>query len=198
MTDHNNKQQNEQDQTSTKVESNSIEMIWEQWIGEVDAWNNRAEKRETALLDMAQDVSEQMKRNRENMKELAEQFFKEQREWERLAREELQASTTMIQYFFPFQSYEEINRSIANFQQKAETAMNRPAQVTQGIDNEKFLNLIEDYIAYRRQNRIQFVKNLKEVSKVIQESQQSVVSMFEKQVKSIFFPFQKYLEHSGK
>ena len=53
------------------------------------------------------------------------------------------------------------------------------------------------FVELRRNRRNQFVESLKETAKVIYESQRNIVQLITKQVKTVFFPLQSYIESSS-
>ncbi|WP_209123735.1 hypothetical protein [Alkalihalobacillus sp. BA299] len=176
----------------------SLDLFWKQSLQELDAWSERASLREAALLRSVKDLVENIKRNQNNAKELLEQFVKEQREWERVAREELLVSTTSLQYLFPVKSYEEINRMVDNFQLRAVELSKVPLRAySSGEYFERYIQSVEHYVEFRKQSRIQFLENVKATINIIHENQRGMINIFTKQVKNVLFPFNKYIERSS-
>ncbi|WP_209123730.1 hypothetical protein [Alkalihalobacillus sp. BA299] len=177
----------------------SLDLLWKQSLQELDAWSERASSREEALLRYTKKIVANSKRNQENIKELIEQFVKEQRDWEKVAREELLTSTSHLQYLFPIQSFEEINRILDNFQNKATELSKIPMYSLNNAEVlDRFVESVERFVAFRKNSRLQFVNNLKGTLKIIHENQRGMVELFTKQVKNVLFPFNMYIERSEK
>ncbi|OLO25631.1 hypothetical protein BTR23_24325 [Alkalihalophilus pseudofirmus] len=175
----------------------SLDLLWKQSLQELDAWSERACYREQVLLNSTKHLVENLKRNQTNMKDFIEQFVKEQRDWEKVAREELLTSTSHLQYLFPIQSFEEINRFVDNFQVKATEISNIPVYSLSNAEVlERFVQSVEQFVEFRKNSRIQFIENLKGTLKIIHENQRGMVQLFTKQVKNVLFPFNMYMERS--
>ncbi|WP_078428122.1 hypothetical protein [Alkalihalobacterium alkalinitrilicum] len=175
----------------------SFDLLWKQSLQELDAWSERACYREQVLLNSTKHLVENLKRNQTNMKDFIEQFVKEQRDWEKVAREELLTSTSHLQYLFPIQSFEEINRFVDNFQVKATEISNIPVYSLSNAEVlERFVQSVEQFVEFRKNSRIQFIENLKVTLKIIHENQRGMVQLFTKQVKNVLFPFNMYMERS--
>lgn len=176
----------------------SLDLLWKQSLQELDAWCEQASFREEALLSSTKQLTENIKRNQENVRELVDQFNKEQRNWEQVAREELLSSTTSLQYLFPIRSYEEINRLINKSYDKLGEYTSFPIRTVTNAENlDKFVDSVERYVEFRKKSRMQFVDNLKKTLHLIHESQSSMYNLFTKQVKNVLFPFNKYIERSS-
>jgi hypothetical protein len=173
----------------------SLDLLWDQSIQELDAWSERVGLREETLRRSTKNLVENIKRNQKNRKELIDQFLKEQSEWEKVAREELLTSTTSLQYIFPIQSYQEINNILDTFRSKTVELYNLPLRpLTNEEPLENYMDSVEKYIEYRKKTRVQFINNVKETLKKIQENQSNIVHLFTKQIKNVLFPFNKYIE----
>lgn len=175
----------------------SLGLLWNQAFEQVNTWVNGEEYREEVLLKSASQYAENVKRNQNNIKQLTEQFFKELRDWEKSAREQLLSTMTGIQYLFPLKSFEEINAQLDDVQNKTTkitlTPMNHLLNDEQ-VD--KFVNALEQYVKLRRNNRNLYVSNLKKTACVVQDNQMAFFNIMTGQVKNVFFPFQKYMENS--
>ncbi|MDE5414492.1 hypothetical protein [Alkalihalobacterium chitinilyticum] len=190
----------EQEKETVEVEEKvtSLDLLWKQSLQELDAWNERASLREEALLRNTKRIIENMKRNQSNAKELLDQLVKEQREWEKTAREELLTSTTSLQYLFPIKSYEEINKVMDNFQSKTtELSKLQLRPFANGEHLDYYVKSVEQYIEFRKKSRIQFLDNLKSTLNIIHENQRGMINLFSKQLKNVLFPFNKYIERSS-
>ncbi|MGG3561812.1 hypothetical protein ABES03_09420 [Neobacillus rhizosphaerae] len=173
----------------------SLDVLWQHAFGEIDEWAKHAEFRDEIFLKEAKHFAESIKRNRGNVKDIAERFNKEFAEWERTAREEFLMSTTSLQHFFPIRSYEDINAQIDQIQQKTMSILSAPCQTLNNyLTMEKYLEMIDQYIALRKKGRMQYIKTVKQAGNIIYESQRGFVNLFARQIKSVMFPLNKYLE----
>jgi hypothetical protein len=185
----------ESQEEEKEVQISSLELLWKHALGELDEWSNRADYRDEIFLKAAKDYSKAIKRNRDNIKAISEQFAKEMAEWERTAREEILMSTTTIQHFVPVRSYEEINQMFDNLQSKASSILYAPFRAVAGNEpTEKAIEMIEQYIALRKESRLQYIRNVKQTAGQIYENQKVFVNLFSNQIKAVLFPFNKYLE----
>jgi hypothetical protein len=176
----------------------SVDLLWDQAFQEVDAWVERATYREDVLLQSAKEFAENAKRNQKNLKELTEQFSRELREWEKTSREELLTTTTGLQYIFPMKSYEDINNQLDLVQSKSAEFTSNPFQsLVNGENVYNFVSALEQYVEFRRENRKQYVKNVKETASIIQENQRAFLTIMTNQMKNVFFPFNKYMERAN-
>ncbi|WP_413301730.1 hypothetical protein AA0X95_22360 [Bacillus sp. 1P10SD] len=173
----------------------SLDVLWQHAFGELDEWAKHAEFRDEIFLKEAKHFAESIKRNQGNVKDIAERFNKEFAEWERTAREEFLMSTTSLQHFFPIRSYEDINAQIDQIQKKTMSILSAPCQTLNNyLSMEKYLEMIDQYIALRKKGRMQYIKTVKQAGNLIYESQRGFVNLFARQIKSVMFPLNKYLE----
>ena len=189
----------EDDQIGEKEESDAqlsgLDILWYNAFHEIDEWAKRSDFRDEVFLKEAMFFANNIQRNQENLKEMAEKFNKEFTEWERTAREEFLMSTTSLQHFFPLRSYEEINAQIDQLQKRTMSILSTPCQViskNQAMD--KYLETIEQYVALRKKGRKQYIKAVKQVGNLLYENQKGFVNLFARQIKPLMFPFNKYLE----
>jgi hypothetical protein len=139
--------------------------------------------------------AESIERNQENISAITEQFNKEIAEWEKTAREEFLMSTTSLQHFFPIKSYEEINAQIDQIQKGTMSILKKPCQAITNIQAiDKYLEVMDQYIALRKKGRMQYIKIVKQAGNLIYENQQGFVNLFAKQIKTLMFPLNKYME----
>lgn len=167
----------------------SLDLIWQQVQQELDNWNERTTDREEMFLRSSRHFVENVKRSQDNVKELVKHLSKEQSELERMVHEEFLTATTWMHYFFPVQSYEEMNRVFNNLQKSGKLSVFTDCETL-----EKFMEPVERFVELRRNKRNQFVESLKETAKVIYESQKNIVRLITNQVKIVFFPLQSYIE----
>jgi hypothetical protein len=173
----------------------SLDVLWQLAFGEIDEWAKHAEFRDEVFLKEAKHFAESIKRNQGNVKDIAERFNKEFAEWERTAREEFLMSTTSLQHFFPIRSYEDINAQIDQIQKKTMSILSAPCQTLNNyLTMERYLEMIDQYIALRKKGRMQYIKTVKQAGNIIYESQRGFVNLFARQIKSVMFPLNKYLE----
>jgi hypothetical protein len=173
----------------------SLDILWGHVFGELDQWGKHANYRDEIFLNEAKYFAESVKRNQGNMKEIAEQFNKEFAEWERTAREEFLMSTTSMQHFFPIKSYEEINAQIDHFQKKTMSILTAPCQtISKNLTIDKYLEIIDQYIALRKKSRLQYIKTVKQAGNLVYENQKGFVNLFARQINTLMFPLNKYLE----
>ncbi|WHY87845.1 hypothetical protein QNH39_08445 [Neobacillus novalis] len=173
----------------------SLDILWVHVFGELDQWAKHSDYRDEVFLNEAKSFAESVKRNQGNMKEIAEQFNKEFAEWERTAREEFLMSTTSLQHFFPIKSYEEINAQIDHIQKKTMSILTAPCQtISKNLTMDKYLEIIDQYIALRKKSRLQYIKTVKQAGNLVYENQKGFVNLFARQIKTLMFPLNKYLE----
>lgn len=180
-----------------EIEKNvsSFDLIWEQAFQEMDAWVERANQSEVALLQSARQFAESVARNQKNMKELSEKFTSELREWEKTSREEILTATAGFQYIFPLKSYEEINSQLDQLQDQASAlSFSTFSSLINGEQAYNFVTALEQYVEFKQKNREQYVRNIKETASIIQENQKAFLKIMTNQMKNIIFPFNKYLE----
>lgn len=173
----------------------SFDFLWRHAYGELDEWARRADLRDDVFLAGVKLFSESIERNQGNLKAIAEQFGREFAEWEKTAREEFLMSTTLLQHFFPKKSYEDLNEQIGAIQKRTMTILRTPCQ---SLSNrqllDKYPELIEQYIAYRKKAREQYVKAVKQAGNIIYENQKGIINLFSRQMKNLVLPFNKYME----
>ena len=108
-------------------------------------------------------------------------------------------TTTPLQQFFPVKSYEEINKVVEDIQNKTAHLLLTPTQalITGQLDAlDKYVETVEQYIAYRKNGREKYIESVKKTSNVLYENQKVFVNMFAKQVKSAMLPFQSYMKNA--
>lgn len=177
----------------------SLDMLWKLGFDELDAWKDRFNKRDERFLESVKGYVDQVKQGQENVITIAAQFSMELKDWEKAAREELLATTTPLQYFFPVKSYEEINRVVDDIQNKTAHLLLTPAQAIttgqlQALD--KYVETVEQYVSFRKNAREKYIDSVKKTSNVLYENQKMFVNLFAKQVKSTILPFQKYMKNA--
>ncbi|MFF2446086.1 hypothetical protein ACFVSW_03205 [Neobacillus sp. NPDC058068] len=173
----------------------SLDILWGHAFGELDQWAKHADYRDEIFLKEAKYFAESVKRNQGNIKEITEQFNKEFAEWERTAREEFLMSTTSLQHFFPIKSYEEINAQIDQIQKKTMSILTAPCQtITKNLTMDKYLAIIDQFITLRKKSRSQYIKTVKQAGNLVYENQKGFVNIFARQIKTLMFPLNKYLE----
>ncbi|MFJ7728806.1 hypothetical protein ACIQXV_22105 [Neobacillus sp. NPDC097160] len=173
----------------------SLDILWRHAFGELDEWEKRADFRDEVFLKEANLFAESVQRNQGNMVELAAQFYQEFSAWEKTAREEFLMSTTSLQHFFPLKSYEEINEQIDQIQEKTLTILATPCQkIASNLSMDKYLEMIDQYIILRKKGRQQYIKTVKQAGNLIYENQKGFVNLFARQIKTLMFPLNKYLE----
>jgi hypothetical protein len=164
----------------------------------LDAWAERFNKRDALFLEAVRNYVEKLKQNQENAITIAAQFGMELKDWEKAAREELLMTTTPLQQFFPVKSYEEINKVVADIQNKTANLLLTPTQaiITGQLDAlDKYVETVEQYIAYRKNGREKYIESVKKTSNVLYENQKVFVNMFAKQMKTAILPFQNYMKN---
>jgi hypothetical protein len=182
-------QQEQQEQPLT-----SLDLLWRNAFQELDSWAKRADYRDEVLLTAVNHYVDSVKRNRENLKAVTEQFNKELAEWERSTREELLMSTTAIQHVLPIKSYEEINSVFNRIQKSTSDILKTPYRaVNSGQAADKYAAMVKQYVELRKKGRNEYVRSVKQTANLVYENQKIFVNLFSKQIKSIF-PFNKYLE----
>ncbi|WP_180960326.1 hypothetical protein [Neobacillus cucumis] len=175
----------------------SLDLLWRNAFGELDEWEKRADQRDAIFFKAAKQFADSIQRNQGNLIELGAQFYQEFSTWEKTAREEFLMSTTSLQHFFPLKSYEDINTQIDQIQEKTLTLFSAPCQpIVNTFSTDKFLEMIEQYITLRKRGRQQYIKTIKQAGSLIYENQKGFVNLFAKQIKTIMFPLNKYLEKS--
>ncbi len=173
----------------------SLDMLWRHAFSEIDEWAKRSDYRDEVFLNASKNFAESVQRNQGNLKAIAAQFNKELAEWERTAREELLMSTTTLQHFFPIRSYEEINSQIDQIQQRTMTLLSKPCQAISNYQvMNKYLEVINQYIELRKKGRMQYINAVKQAGNLIYENQRGFVNLFARQIKTLMFPLNKYME----
>ncbi|MEW9050201.1 MAG: hypothetical protein AB2392_03535 [Neobacillus sp.] len=196
MTEKNVEQNNQETLNSQNESLSSFELIWKAGFDELDAWVKRLNDRDEVFLNATRHYVETVKRNQGNVIAISEQFSKELRAWEKGAREELLMSTTTLQHFFPIKSYEEINEVVDDIQKKTMALLATPIRtLTNGQGLDKYLDMVEQYVAFRKNGRAKYVDSVKKTSSVLYENQKIFVNLFATQMKSAIYPFQKYMKN---
>lgn len=173
----------------------SLDLLWRQAFRELDEWAKRGDDRDEVFLNEVRRFTESVQRNQENIKAVAEQFTKQKMEWEKTARDEFLMSTTALQHFFPIRSYEEINAQIDQIQKGALSLISTPCQTIGNLPAiEKYLEMIDQYIALRKKGRLQYIKTVKQAGNLLYENQKGFVNLFARQIKALMFPLNKYME----
>lgn len=178
----------------SEKKTTSIDLLWEQALREVDAWVDCAKKREDVLLNSTKQFAENLKRNQQNIKELAEQFSSELRAWDRKSKEEFLTATASLHYIFPVKSFEEINEQLDNTDQKAaDLTSTALGSLVSDEQINRLIASVEQYVEFRRKNREQYVNSVKETASIIRDNQRALLEIMSNQVKNLFFPFHKYV-----
>ncbi|WHY68430.1 hypothetical protein [Neobacillus sp. SuZ13] len=191
--------ENQEVEVDEEQDSSSLDLLWKVGFNELDAWEDRLNKRDTLFLEAVRNYVEKLKQNQENALTISAQFGMELKEWEKGAREELLMTTTPLQQFFPVKSYEEINKVVEDIQNKTSHLLLTPTQalITGQLDAlDKYVETVEQYIAYRKNGREKYIESVKKTSNVLYENQKVFVNMFAKQVKSAILPFQNYMKNA--
>ncbi|SMQ68747.1 hypothetical protein SAMN05444673_1712 [Bacillus sp. OV166] len=175
----------------------SLDLVWKLGFNELDAWAERFNKQDELFLETVKNYVEKLKQNQENAITIAAQFGMELKKWEKAAREELLVTTTSLQNFFPVKSYEEINQVVDDIQNKTANLLLTPTQalITGQLEAlDKYVETVEQYIAYRKNGREKYIESVKKTSNVLFENQKVFVNMLTKQVKTAMLPFQNYMK----
>jgi hypothetical protein len=175
----------------------SLDLVWKLGFNELDAWAERFNKQDELFLETVKNYVEKLKQNQENAITIAAQFGMELKKWEKAAREELLMTTTSLQNFFPVKSYEEINQVVDDIQNKTANLLLTPTQalITGQLEAlDKYVETVEQYIAYRKNGREKYIESVKKTSNVLFENQKVFVNMLTKQVKTAMLPFQNYMK----
>ncbi|MEH7084225.1 hypothetical protein V7139_16035 [Neobacillus drentensis] len=191
--------ENQEVEVDEEQDSSSLDLLWKLGFNELDAWEDRLNKRDTLFLEAVRNYVEKLKQNQENALTISAQFGMELKEWEKGAREELLMTTTPLQQFFPVKSYEEINKVVEDIQNKTAHLLLTPTQalITGQLDAlDKYVETVEQYIAYRKNGREKYIESVKKTSNVLYENQKVFVNMFANQVKSAILPFQNYMKNA--
>ncbi|MEH7436491.1 hypothetical protein V7182_03270 [Neobacillus drentensis] len=198
MTEKNEQVLDQKSEDSVEKDLTSLDMLWRLGFDELDAWKDRFNKRDERFLESVRNYVEKVKKDQENVVTMAAQFSMELKDWEKAAREELLATTTTLQYFFPVKSYEEINRVVDDIQNKTAHLLLTPAQAIttgqlQALD--KYVETVEQYVAFRKSAREKYIESVKKTTNVLYENQKMFVNLFARQVKNTMLPFQKYMKN---
>lgn len=174
----------------------SFELMWRAAFEEVDEWAGRLNQHDELFLNATKQYVENIKRNQENSKAITEQFKKELFDWEKYSREELLMTTTSFQHFFPVKSYEEINQVVDDIQNKTTSLLTTPIRaLTNGQALDKYLDMVEQYISFRKKSREKYIEGVKSTTHVLYENQKQFVDLFVNPIKSAMFPFQQYMKN---
>jgi len=179
----------------TEEQLSSLDLLWRHAFGELNEWAKRSDFRDEVFLKEAKLFAESVQRNQGNAIEIAAQFYQEFSSWEKTTREELLMSTTSLQHFFPLKSYEDINAKMDQIQERTLTILATPCQWIAGnLSMDKYLELIDQYIALRKKGREQYIRTVKQAGNLIYENQKGFVNLFTSQIQTIMYPLNKYLE----
>lgn len=188
-------EEKEIEKEASEAQLSSLDILWHNAFNELDEWAKRGDFRDEVFLKEAMFFAENIQRNQGNIKAISERFNKEFAEWERTAREEFLMSTTSLQHFFPIRSYEEINAQIDQIQKRTMSILHKPFQaITNNQAMDKYFEIIDQYIAIRKKSRKQYIKTVKQAGNLIYENQKGFVNLFAKQIKTLMFPLNKYME----
>lgn len=190
--------ENQEVEVGEEKDSSSLDLLWKLGFNELDSWAERFNKRDALFMEAVRNYVEKLKQNQENAITIAAQFGMELKEWEKAAREELLMTTTPLQQFFPVKSYEEINKVVADIQNKTAHLLLTPTQaiITGQLEAlDKYIETVEQYIAYRKNGREKYIESVKKTSNVLYENQKVFVNMFAKQMKTAILPFQNYMKN---
>lgn len=192
--------ENQETEVDGEKDLTSLDLLWKLGFNELDAWAERFNKRDALFLEAVKNYVEKLKQNQENAITIAAQFGMELKEWEKSAREELLMTTTSLQNFFPVKSYEEINKVVDDIQNKTAHLLLTPTQalITGQLEAlDKYVETVEQSIAYRKNGREKYIESVKKTSNVLYENQKVFVNMLTKQVKTAILPFQNYMKSSS-
>ncbi|MEH7113873.1 hypothetical protein V7124_15980 [Neobacillus niacini] len=185
-----------QEEEGMQEQTSTLDILWNHAFRELDQWAKHADFRDDVFLKEAMYFAESIKRNQENINSVREQFNKEFANWERTAREEFLMSTTALQHLFPRISYEEMNQQFDQIQSRTASILNTPIQMITNIQlMDQYLNMIDQYIAFRKNAREQYIKTLKQAASLIYESQKGFFSLISGPIKSLMFPLNKFMEN---
>jgi hypothetical protein len=189
--------ENQETVVDGEMDLTSLDLVWKLGFNELDAWAERFNKQDELFLETVKNYVEKLKQNQENAITIAAQFGMELKKWEKAAREELLMTTTSLQNFFPVKSYEEINQVVDDIQNKTANLLLTPTQalITGQLEAlDKYVETVEQYIAYRKNGREKYIESVKKTSNVLFENQKVFVNMLTKQVKTAMLPFQNYMK----
>ncbi|HLO11400.1 MAG TPA: hypothetical protein VK190_04010 [Pseudoneobacillus sp.] len=173
----------------------SLDLLWRFAYQEFDEWVKCAEHRDEVFLEKVRRFSESVQRNQGNKIAIAEQFTKEFTEWEKTVRDEFLMSTTILQHFFPVQSYEEINTQMNQIQKTVLSLLSTPCRTIANYQSiEKYVEMMEHYIVLRKKGRMQYINTVKQTGNPLYEFQKGFVNLFTTQFKELILPLNKYME----
>ncbi|WP_026566685.1 hypothetical protein [Bacillus sp. UNC41MFS5] len=169
----------------------SLDLLWRYSYQVLDEWAKCGDHRDEVFLKQVRRFSG----NQGYKKTIAEQLTKEVTEWEKNARDEFLMSTTTLHHFFPVRSYEEINVQFDQIQKTVLSLLSTPCQaIANSQATEKYVELIEQYIEFRKKGRMQYINIVKQAGNPLYEFQKGFVNQFTTQFKELIFPLNKYLE----
>ena len=193
----NNGIENQEPEINEEKQPSSFELIWKLGFEEIDGWAQQFNKQDELFLEAVKNYVDRVKRNQENIQAITDQFGKELKNWEKTAREELLATTTTLQHFYPVNSYEEINQVVDDIQTKTTSLLGTPARALAGGQAlDQYLTTVEKYISFRKVGREKYTESVKKTTNILYENQKLVMNLFTKQMNSAIFPFQKYLKNA--
>jgi hypothetical protein len=175
----------------------SLDIFWNSKFQELDEWAKCAEHRDEVFLSEVRRFSKSVQRNQGNIKAIVEQFTMEFTEWEKTAREEFLMSTTLLQQFFLYRSYEEMNAQCDQIQNSVLSLLSTPCQIISNSKNmENYLEMIDQSIVLRKKGRLQYIKTVKQAVNPLYEYQKGFVNLVTTQIKELIFPLNKYMEET--
>lgn len=177
-----------------ELSRSSLEFVWDKWLDEFDRLNNQMDKKEKELLNSFDEWLENVKRNEENQKEFIAKIREDQKGWFKYLREEFLTVTSGFRFFTPIMSVEEMDRTLEELEDKVLQSFVSPSSINQsGEVKENAFKALKQYFDYRRETRRSLVKSLKESTEQVKEQQIGLVNMWEKQVKSMLFPYTSFV-----
>jgi hypothetical protein len=179
-----------------RIEKNGsfIDQLWNQSIQMIDDWDKGEYFREEVLLQSSIQLSENVKQNQTNAKELINQFKTELFKWEEMSREQFLTSNTVLHNLILINSFEEINNQVDQIKNLSSEHLTSPLDnLLKGNYFETTINTLDKYIEHRRNERNLYVKNIKETFSIIQKNQITFLNFLTNPIESVFFPFNKYM-----
>ena len=88
-----------------------------------------------------------------------------------------------------------MNQQFDQIQSRTASILNTPIQMISNIQlMDQYLNMIDQYIAFRKNGRNQYINTIKQAASLIYESQKGFVNLFSGPIKSFMFPLNKFME----
>lgn len=177
--------ENPKNNVKTKVKTeNGGSVLFTRWSESVDTGHEQLSKLEDAYIESVKEMANQFEKNQLTYREFLEQVKVEQQGWQSRVAEEYVTATSGLQFIFPFQSLEAVNKS---FEQLVGSNESFPeiGLFDQREIGKQSVDWVQKYVSIMRKSREQYLNVLKNTALSIHEQQQNYLNSVEEQVKQL-------------